>query len=266
MTATAIGFINQGGMIGGHLVYPLNDCLSRTWYDGEGIGTTDSIFIGRVSRERTRILHTNDFLDRRTSYDEYGRIAETQSNHIGLLTNNQADVISYRYDFGDHVLTTARAHLRPDASLLSMQDSMTFDHAGRQIDHYLTIAGQVEHLSTLSYTVKDELKEKNMGGSASLQSLDYAYRDNGFLESINQGSAESDDWFSMTLYYDDTGGTTISSFTPQYNGNIAAMGWQTGTGDEQIYRYTYDFLDRLKTANLQQGWPGYKCLPNILCL
>jgi RHS repeat-associated protein len=251
--ATATGFVSQGGLIDGNNEYVFADSLTRTWYDGEGIGATDSIFFGRVSRERTRILHTNDFLDMRTWYDDYGRIAETQSNHIGLLTNNQADVFSYRYDFGDKLLTTDRAHLRPDASLLSMQDSMTIDHAGRQIDHYLTIVGQQEHLSTLSYTVKDELKEKNMGGSASLQSLDYAYRDNGFLESINQGSAESDDWFSMTLYYDDTGGTTISGFAPQYNGNIAAMGWQTGTGNEQIYRYTYDFLDRLKTANLQQG-------------
>ncbi len=83
-----------------------------------------------------------------------------------------------------------------------------------------------------------------------MQSLDYASRANGFLKGINHVQTEANDWFKLGIHYDQPDGTTISGFTPQYNGNIGALSWQTGTGNEQVYRYAYDYLDRITSAQM----------------
>jgi RHS repeat-associated protein len=250
--AEATGFIQQGTITDGNTVYPFADSLSRTWYDGQGIGESDAIFIGRVSRQRTRVLGTNDYLDIRTWYDPYGRIDETRTNHIARLNDLSADRTTYEYDFADNILVANRDHRKPDGANLSITDEMNWDHAGRQVDHYLNIGGQRTHLSQQDYTAKDQLKEKNLGVSTltSLQSLDYSYLPNGFLRGINHVQTESNDWFKLGIHYDQPDGTTISGFTPQYNGNIGALSWKTGSGDEQIYRYAYDYLDRLTAAQM----------------
>jgi RHS repeat-associated protein len=190
----------------------------------------------------------------RTWYDPYGRVEETLNNHIARLNDLNADRTTYEYDFADNILVANRDHRKPDGANLSITDEMNWDHAGRQVDHYLNIGGQRTHLSQQDYTAKDQLKEKDLGvstsTSSSLQSLDYAYLANGFLRGINHVQTESDDWFQMGIHYDQPDGTTISGFTPQYNGNIGALSWQAGTGNEQIYRYAYDYLDRITSAQM----------------
>ena len=139
--AVATGFIQQDTISNGNTVYAFTDSLSRTWYDGQGIGESDAIFIGRVSRERTRILGTNDFLDSRTWYDAYGRTDETRTNHVARLSDPDADRTTYEYDFADNMLVANRDHRKPDGTILSITNEMTWDHAGRQVDHFLNIGG-----------------------------------------------------------------------------------------------------------------------------
>ena len=98
--------------------------------------------------------------------------------------------------------------------------------------------------------ITEQLIRSGLKSAAALQSLDYAYRANGFLRGINHVQTEPGDLFRLGLHYDQPDGTTISGFTPQYNGNIGALSWQTGTGNEQIYRYTYDYLDRITSAQM----------------
>ncbi len=58
------------------------------------------------------------------------------------------------------------------------------------------------------------------------------------------------DIFAMRLYYDepkDDDGT-LFSVSPQLNGNIANIYWQTNGRNQQVYAFTYDDLNRLKRA------------------
>jgi hypothetical protein len=215
---TSTRFIDVSGQILGATNYTYSDSLSRTWYDGDGIGVSDPIFLGKVSRERTRILGINDFLDSRTEYDLYGRIAETRTNHIGLLNDNSADRVTYDYDYADNLVSSSRDHKYPNHPTLSITNEMTWDQSGRQIDHYLNIDGQRTHISKQAYTVKDQLKEKNLGNSTftSLQSLDYTYLANGFLRGINHVQTETNDWFKLGIHYDQPDGLAITGFTSQY--------------------------------------------------
>jgi hypothetical protein len=174
--------------------------------------------LGKVSQEQTRILGINDFLDLRTEYDLYGRIAETRTNHIGLLNDNSADRVTYDYDYADDLVSSSRDHKYPNYPTLSITNEMTWDQSGRQIDHYLNIGGQRTHISKQAYTVKDQLREKNLGNSTftALQSLDYTYLSNGFLRCINHVQTEANDWFKLGIHYDQPDGLAITGFTSQY--------------------------------------------------
>ncbi|HLP96411.1 MAG TPA: DUF4329 domain-containing protein [Saprospiraceae bacterium] len=89
-----------------------------------------------------------------------------------------------------------------------------------------------------------------------LQSLDYTYNIRGWLTGINnpascalQGGDQLADLFNMGLDYE----STANGATAQFNGNIAAMQWRTNVNGScltrQQYRFTYDYANRLLTAN-----------------
>ncbi len=89
-----------------------------------------------------------------------------------------------------------------------------------------------------------------------LQNLDYTYNIRGWLTGINdptscatQSGDDLPDLFSMGLDYE----STANGATAQYNGNIAAMQWRSNVNGScltrQQYRFTYDYANRLLTAN-----------------
>ncbi len=256
---TATGFVNQSGILTVSSNQTFSDSLSRTWYDGAGIPGSGNIYNGKVSRGRERILGTNDWIDTRTYYDSYGRVDKTRGNHHLRLTDLSAEITEYTYDFADNVLKEDRDHKYPGGTVLPIINEMTYDHAGRQEDHTISIDGQTEHLSTQTYTVKDELKEKDLGIGTStvLQSMDYEYLENGFLSSMNLGTSPDGDWFSFSLYYDDQPSGISSTIQDMFNGNIATMVWRHGTGSYEAYGFTYDYLDRVKLAYLHRKSPGW---------
>ena len=255
----ATGFVSQSGVLNVSTNQSFTDSLTRTWYDGDGVSGSGIIYTGKVSRSRERILGTNDWLDATTEYDSHGRIDRTESNHHLRLSDNSADITDFTYDYADNVLKEDRDHKYPGGTILPIINEMTYDHAGRQEDHTISIDGQTEHLSTQTYTVKDELDEKNLGIGTStvLQSLDYFYFENGFLAGINDNQSISSralavdgDWFKMALYYDTKPTGIISGVDNMYNGNISTMVWESGTGDVNAYGFQYDYLDRLTKADL----------------
>ncbi|MEO1519100.1 MAG: hypothetical protein AAFV95_29190, partial [Bacteroidota bacterium] len=71
----------------------------------------------------------------------------------------------------------------------------------------------------------------------------------GFTAPLPQASLmnNSIDLFSMELRYDQAQYTMNAP--AQYNGNIAAVYWQVGCQNMQIYGYQYDYQDRLTRAN-----------------
>ncbi len=254
----ATGFVNQSGILTVSSNQTFSDSLSRTWYDGAGIPGSGTIYNGKVSRGRERILGTNDWIDTRTYYDSYGRVDKTRGNHHLRLTDFSAEITEYTYDFADNVLKEDRDHREQGGDMLPIINEMTYDHAGRQEDHTISIDGQTEHLSTQTYTVKDELKEKDLGIGTStvLQSMDYEYLENGFLSSMNPGTSSDGDWFSFSLYYDDQPSGISPTIQDMFNGNIATMVWRHGTGNYEAYGYSYDYLDRLEEAYLHRKSPS----------
>jgi RHS repeat-associated protein len=69
------------------------------------------------------------------------------------------------------------------------------------------------------------------------------------ISCTNQGGDQLPDLFSLGLDYE----STTNGASPQYNGNIAAMQWRTNVNGtcltRQQYRFTYDYGNRLLTAN-----------------
>ncbi|MEL7119288.1 MAG: RHS repeat-associated core domain-containing protein, partial [Bacteroidota bacterium] len=243
--------------------------LTRTTYDGGTVQTGD-IYKGKIYKTEVKILDSsNDWLTTTTEYNAYGQVSRTFGNHHKDLSNTTAEDVTYTYDFADNPTVVSRAHALVGGSSVTLQDRMVYDHSGRLTETWHKYGSDAEQqLSQQSYTHKDQLLEKNLGktGSTYLQSLDYEYLENGFLKSINTGVSgtqlgfgactpglpnvggnsvlENNDLFRLQLYYDNpTSGTTA-----QKNGNISQLEWQVKGRETQTYRFTYDYLQRLKTA------------------
>jgi RHS repeat-associated protein len=106
-------------------------------------------------------------------------------------------------------------------------------------------------------------KLHNTTGTNYLQSVDYRYTIKGQLQSINNAELQTDasndeatDYFGMELLYNETDTETSLSTTSRYDGNISAIKWKgigagQGTTDQRSYKYNYDKVGRLETANSQ---------------
>ncbi len=116
--------------------------------------------------------------------------------------------------------------------------------------------GVNQTLSENSYNELGELIQKNLHGG--VQSLDYSYNIRGWLTSINESDLSTSldgDLFGMELLYNQQ--DALLNNTQMYNGNISAMKWSdpkgSGANHSRAYSYSYDKLNRLKTANHFRG-------------
>ncbi len=97
-------------------------------------------------------------------------------------------------------------------------------------------------------------------GTTFKQHQDLRYTIHGWLERINQSdlkpeqTGDPQDYFGMNLVYNDVVGSLAN--TPQFNGNISAMTWNNSSGQGEVkqngYRYTYDPLSRITSADFRQ--------------
>jgi len=222
-------------------------------------------------------LAPTNFLTTRTYYDkEYSVIQVNKQNHLG-----GADISSSAYDFANRVTKTRRDHTGtpPGGSLKTyyIREEYTYDAASRlrfTRHHIKTTAGvptsgwvvtSAPLYDELSRLVDKRLHASNYFGVAPvtldsnfnyLQSLDYTYNIRGWLTGINNPTActtqsgdQLADLFSMGLDYE----STANGAAAQYNGNISAMQWRTNVNGSCLtrkqYRFTYDYANRLLTAN-----------------
>ena len=272
--AITSGFVG-GSRSDGNIESEFSTILTKTCYDGcdfaEG---APAIYKGKVRRSETLILGTNDWLKNLTFYDAHGRVSKTEANHHLNIGNLQSETIQYAYDYADNLLSSNRVHSLPGGTTTSILEESHFDHSGRLLAAYHQIDGGTKvQISELKYTPKDQIREKNLGkvGTSFLQSVDYYYLDNGFLDRINEinlggtnialpgctatlpnpGPASStpddNDLFYLDLNYDQN--ETGIDHTSQRNGNIAQIIWRIRGRERQAYGFNYDFLDRLSEAN-----------------
>ena len=82
--------------------------------------------------------------------------------------------------------------------------------------------------------------------------MDYTYNIRGWLTQIdNPASFLENDKFGLQLYYN----TAPTGGTAAYNGNISGMKWGTPANSNMLYRFAYDGLNRLTSADFEK--PGY---------
>jgi|GEM_PF-1117668 len=221
---------------------------------------------GLLTGSMTRVLGTENFLPTVTFYDHKDRVIQTLSgNHTGGM-----DIQTTRYDFLGRVLRTHLEHTNAEVdNTVKVTDAFAYDHMGRvlQVDQSITGGsegmsveeGNFETLCVNEYNELGELKSKlqAQGNDQIEQKMDYAYNIRGWLKWVNKdvyGSQTFNDLFSMELFYDDAShpdaAVNAQGYAPQYNGNIAAMSWQTdGDAQASTYAYGYDLLNRLKKAD-----------------
>jgi RHS repeat-associated protein len=145
---------------------------------------------------------------------------------------------------------------------------LEYDHAGRLLKIWHKLNEENEILLALNeYNELGQLVDKKLHSTVSTgadakQSVDYRYNIRGWLTKMNESDvsvlAAGDavkDLFGFELAYNNDLGT---GNTPnlQYNGNISAMKWSNslslGSVKENAYNYTYDPLNRLKTASFRE--------------
>ena len=211
------------------------------------------------------------------TYDAHGRVSQTNgNNHLNTALGSEVNGISL-YDWADHVITESRAHKPTAAITRTLAQTHGYDHRGRLKSNTFSVDGAAAHtISELNYNWKDQLVEKNIGkapGFANpLQSLDFAYNDQGWLTRVNQaalggtslamascptapalpnpgaasGTPDNNDLFYLELQYDQLYAGLTG--TVQKNGNIAQAVWRVRGRERQSYSLGYDYLNRLTTS------------------
>jgi len=171
-------------------------------------------------------------------YDDYGRVIQTAAdNHIG-----GTDYITNTYSFVGELKISTRIHKDNQGTATTTVISNDYDHVGRLLATKHQI-GDVANAVTLvknEYNEIGQLKKKNIGGDKNGANfhtgISYAYNERGWT------SSSSSKEFSYALKYND------ASVGKQYNGNIAEQQWGHGTLLSNVFKYSYDGLNRLKNG------------------
>ncbi|MEO1053358.1 MAG: DUF6443 domain-containing protein, partial [Bacteroidota bacterium] len=152
-----------------------------------------------------------------------------------------------------------------DTTLVTRR-AFDYDHGSRLLaTHHQLDDGPEVILAENQYNELGELIEKNLhsedAGTSYHQSVDYRYNIRGWLTSINNAAVDHDplinndlgqakDLFGMQLHYNDS--LVYLGNQKAHNGNISAIQWSAVVGLDnetaRAYTYTYDALNRLKTA------------------
>jgi RHS repeat-associated protein len=192
---------------------------------------------GKVTVTVAKILNklgTIDSLRTVIYYDKYGRIIQTVSeNQLGGINR-----ISYRYKFknSDLVAEKLTEHGKTEALISQyFNEVYTYDRTGRLLKttHQLN-GGTVYTISTMSYDKAGKLNSKMISN----QSMVYNYNIRGWLIQIN----------TPTTYINTNLFNLLLDYTGQYNGNIYHLAWNRGDDTIKHYYFTYDALDRVRSA------------------
>jgi hypothetical protein len=119
----------------------------------------------------------------------------------------------------------------------------------------------------MEYDEIGQLKQKSLNGAvgAGIQNLNYSYNIRGWLEKINNPddtnpSLTSTRKLNLGLYYNNVPTGFPATVKAQFNGNIAAIAWNTpeqtnalSPNVKQGYGFTYDGLNRMLTSTYGEG-------------
>jgi len=239
------------------------EVLTVNYYDNytfdrtTGIGTT-AISYGLTSTTNTKglatgtkvkVLNTSNWITTVNYYDDKARPIYIFSKNDFLQTT---DIVKTKLDFVGKAKTVTTQHTKSNGnhSTQSIEDVLTYDHAGRLKiqDQSLNGSGIWERVVSNTYDELGQLTSKGVGNnknSSRLQTVNYNYNVRGWLKNINQDAIADNDLFNFTLKYNDpTSGTAL------YNGNISQTNWNTLNTDSstKTYTYSYDALNRITSG------------------
>lgn len=224
---------------------------------------------GEVTGSKVKVMDgTDTWINSATYYDDRYRAIQTITDNY----NGSIDKYSTLYNFPGWVLATYTHHQKNDTTSYGIKKRYTYDHAGRLMQgfHELIENGESQGevlLAENKYNELGKLIEKNLHveNSAPHQSVDFRYNIRGWLKRINGAGLHNDgsepqDFFGIEFYYEETERNVKN--TPVYNGNLSATKWSNNLGlgdlEERGYTYTYDPMNRLKSAQhhrrLSKSW------------
>lgn len=215
---------------------------------------------GLPTGSKRRIINsagvTSDWLIGVTFYDEYDRPIQTQSNNQLYLAG--LDKQTTIYDFVKP-LKSKSTHNSSASVALSIEDRMDYDHMGRVKKLYRKIGGGSEQaIAEYNYNELGQLLNKKLHdtGSGWLQQVDYTYTIRGWLNKINDPSSIGNDYFAMEMLYNESLGALNQA--PKHNGNITAIKWKEGFGNEveedtKAFAYSYYKNDQLQKTSYGEG-------------
>lgn len=180
------GRVDQTGFVNSLTATFFTALLSDNTYNTSLIG---SFGFGQLDKTKVALLDetgtpTGQYITTDvTVWDSYHRPITTVGNHPLNLASSNALKLETSYNSLDQIKTNRTT------VTIGSSDWMTFseyfyDHSGRMEKELLTIAGQTKEVCHISqYNEWDAIETKSIGGG--LQTLNYTYYANGFLEGLN---------------------------------------------------------------------------------
>jgi RHS repeat-associated protein len=187
-----------------------------------------------------------------TYYDNTGQVIQTTSqNHKGSWSRSSSQL-----DFAGRVLGTKLSTINS----LVVETRTSYDRGGRakavcqKVSDGSTDATSAywEPVGRYSYNGIGEMVSKTLG--CNIQKVDYAYNMRGWMRSLNDPNnlvtASEKDYFGMTLGYDGVGNITTWNYRSSQRTGAYGDAYAVAARDPFAYTFTYDNLNRIKTASL----------------
>ncbi|MCD0467673.1 DUF6443 domain-containing protein [Flavobacterium sp. ENC] len=286
-TASVITTINNVDTRYTNLVWPTNSAtavpatvyhvLTVNYYDNYDYPAAPTVFtavagqpvfynttvkpVGLPTGSWTRIPEaiTTTPIKAEIGYVLYDTKARPIRNYISNFLGGY-EQIDTNLDFAGKTMYTITTHQRiGGAAVNTIKDEYSYSNQDRLISVKQTITGVSQQL--LAYNEYDELGQlisKKVGNNENtpLQVVNYSYNIRGWLKGINKvdlltNGADPKDLFAFELKYNDIADVSKKLF----NGNISQTRWASDNMDKTIrnYMYTYDALNRLKSATDNAG-------------
>ena len=205
-----------------------------------------AIVTGLPTASLTKVLNTEKYLWQVNYYDEDGQVikALSQNNLDGT------DELTSAYRFTGEIDNVVRVSTSATQTT-TIAERYVYDDNGRVLQVWNKINNQPEIvLSAYVYNELGQLAQKKLhsidGGLNFLQTIEYAYNEQGWLTNINTPNqpGTSNTKFGIELKYE-------NAAIPQYNGNIGQSKWKVSriaTSPQMGYDFSYDKANRLTAA------------------
>lgn len=228
--------------------------------------TKSTLTKGLVTGSKIKIMGTSTYLFTLSIYDDKGRVIQFKSTNA----TGGTDVLTTQYGWQGLPLVMVQKQQKSgtNAQTITTVTKNSYDNLGRVIKtekrqaHSLFNSGAMSAYATISRVEYDALGQvsKKELGTAPLETLGYDYNIRGWLLGANRdyvtaAGSVAGKHFGFDLGYDKNG--VLGTYTAQYTGNISGMVWKSeGDREKRKYNFTYDAVNRFKTADFNQYVSG----------